>query len=126
MDDSTAGSAEAYYKVAEAAVLLSVAPSTVYALIAAGDLTAIRVGRSLRIAPEAVDAYLGRKATSGADGDEMLTIGDVASKLKIGKRTVEKLIASGELESAKVASMRRISLGALEQYLKAVSTAGTP
>ena len=124
MDDSTAGTAEAYCKVAEAAVMLKVAPSTVYALIAAGDLTAVRVGRSLRVSPAAVNAYLGRQATADADGDEMLTITDVASKLKIGKRTVESLIASGELESVKVASMRRVSPEALQQYLKAASTAG--
>jgi excisionase family DNA binding protein len=116
------GENAAYYKPKEAATLLRVTPSTVYALIAAGDLEAVRIGRALRISPQAVAAYLGRAATAPGGQDETLTLGDVATRLKVSKRTVEKLIAEGDLASVKVRSLRRIEPQALADYL-AASTA---
>ena len=46
--------------VSEVAAVLRVSNMTVYRLIQAGDLKAVRVGRSYRLRQGDVDSYLGR------------------------------------------------------------------
>lgn len=48
----------AFLKVSEVAALLPVSKMSVYRLIHAGDLEAVRFGRSFRVPRRAVDAYL--------------------------------------------------------------------
>lgn len=50
--------ANSYLTVARAAEILSVSVGTVRNLINAGELQAVRVGRSIRIHPDALTAYL--------------------------------------------------------------------
>jgi excisionase family DNA binding protein len=52
-----------FLTVAEVASLLRVSTMTVYRLIKAGDLPAVRVGRSYRVAEDDVDGYLARQYT---------------------------------------------------------------
>ena len=52
-----------FMTVAEVAQLMRVRTMTVYRLIKAGELSAIRVGRSYRLRPDAVDRYLGDRYT---------------------------------------------------------------
>ncbi|NUS72198.1 MAG: helix-turn-helix domain-containing protein [Corynebacteriales bacterium] len=47
-----------FLTVAEVARLMRVSKMTVYRLVHAGDLTAVRVGRSFRVPESAVHAYL--------------------------------------------------------------------
>lgn len=47
-----------FLTVAEVAVLLRVSKMTVYRLVHARELTAVRVGRSFRVPENAVDLYL--------------------------------------------------------------------
>lgn len=47
-----------FLTVAEVATLMRVSKMTVYRLVHAGELTAVRVGRSFRVPEHAVDAYL--------------------------------------------------------------------
>jgi excisionase family DNA binding protein len=47
-----------FLTVQEVAKLLRVSSMTVYRLIKAGDLSAVRVGRSFRVSEADVDAYL--------------------------------------------------------------------
>ncbi|MFZ0530807.1 MAG: helix-turn-helix domain-containing protein [Propionicimonas sp.] len=47
-----------YLKVAEVAAALRVSRMSVYRLIHAGDLDAVRVGRNFRVPEQAVNAYL--------------------------------------------------------------------
>lgn len=47
-----------FLKVAEVAALLRVSKMSVYRLIHAGDLEAVRFGRSFRVPQHAVDVYL--------------------------------------------------------------------
>jgi len=47
-----------FLKVAEVAALLRVSKMSVYRLIHAGDLEAVRFGRSFRVPQQAVDVYL--------------------------------------------------------------------
>jgi len=49
--------------VAEVAQLMRVSTMTVYRLIKAGELPAVRVGRSYRLRPSDVDHYLGDRYT---------------------------------------------------------------
>ena len=49
--------------VAEVARLVRVSNMTVYRLITAGELQAVRVGRSYRIREEDVDHYLAKRFT---------------------------------------------------------------
>ena len=52
-----------FMTVAEVAQLMRVSTMTVYRLIKAGELSAIRVGRSYRLRPDDVDLYLGDRYT---------------------------------------------------------------
>lgn len=47
-----------FLTVAEVAALMRVSKMTVYRLVHAGDLTAVRVGRSFRVPEHSVHAYL--------------------------------------------------------------------
>ena len=49
--------------LAEVATLMRVSTMTVYRLIKAGDLPAVRVGKSYRIREDDVDRYLGNRYT---------------------------------------------------------------
>ncbi|TML63221.1 MAG: helix-turn-helix domain-containing protein [Actinobacteria bacterium] len=52
-----------FLTVAEVAGLLRVSTMTVYRLIKAGELAAVRVGRSYRVAEDDVDRYLASSYT---------------------------------------------------------------
>jgi excisionase family DNA binding protein len=52
-----------FLTVAEVADLMRVSSMTVYRLIKAGDLPAVRVGRSFRVRDTDVDAYLASRYT---------------------------------------------------------------
>ena len=52
-----------FLTVAEVAGLLRVSTMTVYRLIKAGELAAVRVGRSYRVTEDDVDRYLARGYT---------------------------------------------------------------
>jgi excisionase family DNA binding protein len=56
-DDSGAASVQ-FLTVAEVAAMMRVSKMTVYRLVHAGDLPAVRVGRSFRVPERAVHAYL--------------------------------------------------------------------
>lgn len=59
MNDSVSHlGAVTFLKVSEVAALLRVSKMSVYRLIHAGDLEAVRFGRSFRVPEQAVDAYL--------------------------------------------------------------------
>jgi excisionase family DNA binding protein len=47
-----------FLTVAEVAKVMRVSKMTVYRLVHSGELPAVRVGRSFRVRPEAVHAYL--------------------------------------------------------------------
>jgi excisionase family DNA binding protein len=49
-----------FLTVAEVAALMRVSKMTVYRLVHAGELPAVRVGRSFRVPEEAVNEYLRR------------------------------------------------------------------
>ena len=52
-----------FLTVAEVADILRVSSMTVYRLIKAGELPAVRVGKSYRVAEEDLDKYLARSYT---------------------------------------------------------------
>ncbi len=52
-----------FLTVQEVADLMRVSSMTVYRLIKAGDLAAVRVGRSFRVSEPDVDAYLAARYT---------------------------------------------------------------
>ena len=49
-----------FLTVAEVATVMRVSKMTVYRLVHAGELEAVRVGRSFRVPEKAVEEYLGR------------------------------------------------------------------
>jgi excisionase family DNA binding protein len=57
--------------VAEAAERLGIGRSTMYVLIADGQIDTIRVGRLRRIEPEALTAYISRMRASPTDGPRL-------------------------------------------------------
>lgn len=52
-----------FLTVAEVAALMRVSTMTVYRLIKAGDLAAVRVGKSYRIKEDDVDQFLSKRYT---------------------------------------------------------------
>ncbi len=58
--------ADRFLTVQEVAELLHVSSMTVYRLIRGGQLQAIRVGRSYRLEPSAIDSYVARHRAGGA------------------------------------------------------------
>ena len=52
-----------FLTVAEVAAILRVSTMTVYRLIKAGNLAAVRVGKSYRVREDDVDTYLARSYT---------------------------------------------------------------
>ena len=54
-----------FLTVAEVATLMRVSNMTVYRLIKAGDLPAIRVGKNFRIRRSDVESYLGDRSYGG-------------------------------------------------------------
>jgi excisionase family DNA binding protein len=52
-----------FLTVAEVADILRVSTMTVYRLVKAGDLPAVRVGKSYRLREDDIDAYLARRFT---------------------------------------------------------------
>jgi excisionase family DNA binding protein len=60
------GSRPAYLTVAEVAEMLRVSNMTVYRLINAGSLPAVRVGKSYRLTEADVDRYLDQSYTETA------------------------------------------------------------
>jgi excisionase family DNA binding protein len=54
-----------FLTVAEVAALMRVSKMTVYRLVHAGELTAVRVGRSFRVPEQAVHDYLREAVPSG-------------------------------------------------------------
>jgi excisionase family DNA binding protein len=57
----------AFLTVAEVADQMRVSGMTVYRLIHAGELRAIRVGRSFRVPQDALDAYFAAAVEAGGD-----------------------------------------------------------
>lgn len=55
-----------FLTVAEVAAVMRVSKMTVYRLVHAGDLAAVRVGRSFRVPQHAVDEYLRQGLTDTA------------------------------------------------------------
>lgn len=52
-----------FLTVAEVAQMMRVSTMTVYRLLKAGDIASVRVGKSYRIRPDDVDAYLAKRYT---------------------------------------------------------------
>ena len=60
---SESESRKAFLTVAEVAALMRVSTMTVYRLIKAGDIAAVRVGKSYRIREDDVDRFLAARYT---------------------------------------------------------------
>jgi excisionase family DNA binding protein len=66
MDEMGDGEVTQYFTVSEVAVALRVSNMTVYRLVNAGELPAVKVGRSVRLCRDEVDRYLsGRLIKAG-------------------------------------------------------------
>jgi excisionase family DNA binding protein len=55
---------------------------------------------------------------------EYLTLEEVAERCRVGKRTVERWVASGELESAKFGRRRLVPASALERLARQAEKRG--
>lgn len=65
----------------------------------------------------------------GDEALDLLTIEEVAARLRVSKMTVRRLFASGELESLKVGRSRRFAPEAVADYkdrLRAAAKQGKP
>ncbi len=48
---------------------------------------------------------------------ELLTLDEVAERLRVGKRTVERMVAAGELRSLRIRRRRFVDEREVERYL---------
>ena len=65
---------------------------------------------------------MGREAGSlGSGRDRLLTVGEVASELRVSNMTVYRLIKSGQLPAIRVGKNYRLRQQDLEEYLRAGS-----
>jgi excisionase family DNA binding protein len=55
---------------------------------------------------------------------DLWTVDETAEKLRVGKRTVERLIATGELRSMKVGRRRLVQQDEVERYLRLAERRG--
>lgn len=64
-DEGTANAPQAlkFFTLAEAAGILRVSPRTVSRLVSSGELTCVRVGRSVRISVAALEAFYGNQVS---------------------------------------------------------------
>lgn len=65
MDESTTTTQPLLLRVPEVCELLAVGRSTVYLLMARGELDAVHIGRSVRITTESAVAYVELRKSSG-------------------------------------------------------------
>jgi excisionase family DNA binding protein len=63
--------------------------------------------------------------TEAAPGmSELLTLDELAARLRSGKRTAERLVARGDIRSVKVGRKRLVPEDAVEQYLRRAEKRG--
>jgi excisionase family DNA binding protein len=55
---------------------------------------------------------------------ELLTLDEVAERLRVGKRTVERMVANGEISSIKVRRRRLVPIAGLERFLRQAAKRG--
>jgi excisionase family DNA binding protein len=67
--DATAGNGPLLLTIRETAALLSVGRTTVYELVAAGELETVHIGRSVRVPADAAASFVARlRRSHRADG----------------------------------------------------------
>jgi excisionase family DNA binding protein len=112
-------STQSLLSVSEACSLLGVSRPTVYRLIKAGKLRAIKIGGARRVRRDDVEGLL--KECGKTDGvcseKEFLTVEEVGAIVGFSSETVRKLIISGRLPSFKLGGARRIRRSDLEVFL---------
>ncbi len=113
----------------EAAVMLGVGRPTVERLIDEGSLDAMTFGKQRRIAVADILAFrrdhtfskkqrqaMSRMASHHDDADQLLSAEEAALVLRMGRPTVMRLIASGELRAVKVGARFRLPASAVLSY----------
>jgi excisionase family DNA binding protein len=65
----------------------------------------------------AADAAAPEHAADSTPDELLLTVEEVARRLRIGRTLVYQLISSGELESVKVGRLRRVPAECLPEYV---------
>jgi excisionase family DNA binding protein len=65
----------------------------------------------------AADAAAPEHSADGTSDELLLTVEEVARRLRIGRTLVYQLISSGELESVKVGRLRRVPAECLPEYV---------
>jgi excisionase family DNA binding protein len=98
--------------VAECATSAGVCTMTVYRLVHAGDVDAIRIGRQLRVLEDSWDKYL-----QAVPGRPALTVAECASSARVSRRTVYRLIHAGTVEATQVAGRFRVIEDSWRKYL---------
>jgi excisionase family DNA binding protein len=62
----------------------------------------------------------------GDDALELLTIDEIATRLRVSPVTVKRLIAKGDLESVKIGSSRRVAPQDLADFIRRLRTRVSP
>ena len=113
----------------EAAVMLGVGRPTVERLIDEGSLDALTFGKQRRVAVADILTFrrdhafskkqrqaMSRVASNHDDADQLLSAEEAALILRMGRPTIMRLIASGELRAVKVGARFRLPASAVLSY----------
>lgn len=100
-----------FYTLEQVANLLKVHRTYVSRLVVEGQLNALKIGRTYRIAQGGLTEFLGSEAK------EVHTVEDIAKLLQLHRNSIVKLIKSKKLQALKIGKLYRVTDHQLERFL---------
>lgn len=100
----------------DVATMLKISKSQARLLVSTGKLPGVPVGGTYRVSRQAVRDYRAEREVPMVD---FLTVGEVASLMRVSKMTVYRLVHSSELPSVRVGRSFRVPMQAVVDYLSA-------
>jgi excisionase family DNA binding protein len=102
-----APTAQQYLTAAEVAAMLGTSDDTVYRMIRAGELSAIRAGRSLRITWASAQAARDATRPGGPARPDLLTLPEAAALAGVSKWVICKHARTGKIRAVPWGKKRR-------------------
>jgi excisionase family DNA binding protein len=99
--------AQQYLTAAEVAAMLGTSDDTVYRMIKAGELTATKIGRSLRITRASAQAARDATRPGGPDRPDLLTLPEAAALAGVSKWVIGKHARTGKIRAVPWGKMLR-------------------
>lgn len=103
--------------VMEVALTLKMAPELVYGLIHSGTFAGVTtISGGFRVPETSVLAYLNEKDATESESSGFLTVREIARRRKVSRKTVYRLIHSGQLDFIRAGRDLRIPEASFKKY----------